>query len=654
MPFAPIVDQTLLIDDIVYRIAEHPAAPDIPYGQEGRAAVVYQVVDETQTLWALKVFKPQYRVPALVQSAEQMGSYAELPGLQVCRRTILTATSHRALLRQYPDLVYAVLMPWVEGPTWAEVIMTRAKLSSEQSLTLAQSLAGILTMMEERGLAHCDLSGSNLIIPYFAEERPAAMPNVVLVDVEQLYAAGLQRPQNITSGSPGYGFSLAEGVWQAEADRFAGAVLLAEMLTWCDERIRQAAWDEGYFEPKQLQRPCERQTLLATVLREQWGHEIALLFEQAWSSTSLTVCPTFAEWLVALPDNVAASMPATIFEPHHEEQDLIGLTTTAILETAQSKETQDFESQSLHAAEEYVEQAEQREQTKAGDPLENDHTTRLLASSEEPQADLDAISEKAATQKELAFDETRTDVELCPKCEREVQEDWENCPNCGYLLHDENATCSEHSASEAEPAAAISPSFVDAPTAVTEKASPSNSHNLVWVWVVGGLAILASIIVWATGWPLAIPITPGTAVVTKANTSTAKPQTIFLTIEFEVFADKGWQSTGVRLAPGDEVSIEYVSGTWTNWKGHTPTHDGNGPTAVYICADIIQADQCVEPIPDFPAGALVGRVGQQMLKIGNRLTTTVTSASNLELRINDGDEGLRDNSGSIVVRITVP
>jgi len=41
MPFQPKVNQELIIDDTTYRVAEHPAAPGMPYGQEGRQAIVY-------------------------------------------------------------------------------------------------------------------------------------------------------------------------------------------------------------------------------------------------------------------------------------------------------------------------------------------------------------------------------------------------------------------------------------------------------------------------------------------------------------------------------------------------------------------------------------------------------------------------------------
>lgn len=66
MSFNPTVNQTLLINDITCRIAEHPAAPGIPYRQESQAAIVYQLHFPGNRAMALKVFKPRYRLPALV------------------------------------------------------------------------------------------------------------------------------------------------------------------------------------------------------------------------------------------------------------------------------------------------------------------------------------------------------------------------------------------------------------------------------------------------------------------------------------------------------------------------------------------------------------------------------------------------------------
>jgi len=41
MLFQPAVLQEMMLDGAMYRVAKHPAAPGMPYGQEGRQAIVY-------------------------------------------------------------------------------------------------------------------------------------------------------------------------------------------------------------------------------------------------------------------------------------------------------------------------------------------------------------------------------------------------------------------------------------------------------------------------------------------------------------------------------------------------------------------------------------------------------------------------------------
>jgi hypothetical protein len=316
MPFQPESGQELIIDGVTYRVAEHPNAPGMPYGQEGRAAVVYQLTAETERR-ALKVFKPRYRLPEMVSIAEGIAPHARLPGLRVCQRAVLTPQRHATLLRHHPDLTYAVLMPWVEGPTWMEVLMEKRPLPPEQSLSLARSLARLLAGMEQRRLAHCDLSGPNLLLPALVPaEREEWEPLAELVDVEQLYGPGLARPELTPGGSPGYAHKTApDGMWGSTADRFSGAVLLSEMLGWCDDRVREMAWGENYFDPREMQRPSDRQRTLAAMLEERWGHGIAQLFQRIWASETLADCPTFGEWLVMLPEKVPQPAEATAEVP---------------------------------------------------------------------------------------------------------------------------------------------------------------------------------------------------------------------------------------------------------------------------------------------------------------------------------------------------
>ena len=305
MTFQAQVNQELQIDGVPYRIAEHPHAPGMPYGQEGRQAVVYQLIAD-QERKALKVFKPRYRLPGLVVLANQIEPFAQLPGLQVCKRTVLTPRRHPSLLRQHPDLTYAVLMPWIEGPTWLEVLLGEREFTPEQSLQLTRSMAEILADMEEHRIAHCDLSCSNMLLPALANESPNSGHLLVqLVDVEQIYGPNIDRPDVLPGGSSGYAHpSTSGGVWSPVADRFSGAVLLAEMLGWCDERVRAGVWGESYFDPHEMQKNGERHQMLLGVIRSRWGAGLAGLLEQVWRSETLPDCPTFGEWLVAMPESV--------------------------------------------------------------------------------------------------------------------------------------------------------------------------------------------------------------------------------------------------------------------------------------------------------------------------------------------------------------
>ncbi len=85
MPFRPQIGDRLAIDDVTYRIAEHPAAPGMPHGQEGRAGIVCHLLASGKGAvgeMALKVFKPRFRLPFLVSQAKKLAVSADLPGMQ--------------------------------------------------------------------------------------------------------------------------------------------------------------------------------------------------------------------------------------------------------------------------------------------------------------------------------------------------------------------------------------------------------------------------------------------------------------------------------------------------------------------------------------------------------------------------------------------
>ncbi len=297
--FNPSLTTTLEIGGVTYRFSPHPVVPSMVWGQEGRHAVVYRLQPEYGGMaYALKVFREAFRHDGLLGAADSLNLYSSLPGMRVCEQIVLTPERHGALINQYEDLNYAMMMPWIEGNTWFDLLQMRKNLSLDQSRALAESMAWVLYALEINYLAHCDLSSGNVIIdPDFVQ--------VDLIDVEDLYTPWVDPPPFVSIGSVGYQHdSVAQtGQWSPSGDRFAGAVLIAEMLGWAHAEVRKAAYGESFFAPDELQQNTERYHLLRDVLR-QFDAGFAEAFEQAWRSRSLTECPPLRTWydlLDALP-----------------------------------------------------------------------------------------------------------------------------------------------------------------------------------------------------------------------------------------------------------------------------------------------------------------------------------------------------------------
>lgn len=306
MSFQPNPGDKFHINGVTYLVGQHPAAPGIAYAQTGRQGTVFKLIPAGGNEYeskALKVFFPKFRVPAMVYQSEQMEKYSEVSGLQVCKRDVLTPERNGKLISEHGDLLYSVLMPWIGGITWFDIICDKKRLTPSESLTLAAAFAGIGSAMEQRGIAHCDLSAPNVLIPFFSEdEQPEGSAAVELVDVEQIYSPKMDRPDALLAGSAGYAAHriVNSGLWSSYADRFAGAVILAEMLGYCDKDIVDLTYGESYFDQRELQTGCDRYVKLMQFLETRYGHKISELFSRAWNSQDLSSCPTFGEWLIAI------------------------------------------------------------------------------------------------------------------------------------------------------------------------------------------------------------------------------------------------------------------------------------------------------------------------------------------------------------------
>lgn len=326
--FPPEQNQLFSLLGRGYRVGEHPRFAGFPYGQEGRQGTVYKIVrSEDEETFALKVFRPSFRYPTIVKKAEILGNFSHLPGLKICARTVIQPQESRELLGAYPELLYAVQMPWIDADTWSDILTAREELPLEQSIRIAESFIEIMIALEENGLAHTDLSSSNVMIGDLASGS-----SVQLVDLEDLYMSKLEEPDDLPDGVDGYRppFMIQqEWQWGPYADRFAGGILVAEMLTWPDPEIREKCWGESYFSPEELQKNGERQALMIRTLERLYGGPVSGLFERLWNAEQPQQCPSFAEWSVMLAAGLEQVALQALVSAEKEEDSTVAIEDNA-------------------------------------------------------------------------------------------------------------------------------------------------------------------------------------------------------------------------------------------------------------------------------------------------------------------------------------
>ncbi len=305
--FQPFPGMFLRVGSSYFEFVPHPMLPEdkeAVFVLEGGEALVYQLRNlDTNERYALKVFKASYRGPHLVRVAELLQRCAHFPGCFLGRRSCLSRANQPELVAAFPELEYAMLMPWIEARTWAGLILDQGAsvgYTFEQARRLALATAQVLWNLETHGMAHADVAGGNILLAPTLQE-------VQLLDLEDLYAPGLPAPKKLSWGSPGYQHPHlgAQGQWCPQGDRFAGAILLTEMLTWWEPRVRAHVADhaETLFRPHELQQThipiwqVVRDVLLSI------SRDILYLFDQVWASNGLTDCPDLATWAMTLYSN---------------------------------------------------------------------------------------------------------------------------------------------------------------------------------------------------------------------------------------------------------------------------------------------------------------------------------------------------------------
>ena len=236
MSFEPMPGLKINLDgetvEFVALEASGPASVFV-YAEAGKEGTVYKVL-KNKKQYALKVFYPQYQDKRLIKNTERLSQYKTMKGLRVAERTLINRKTHPNLVGEIPELNYSILMPWIQGTIWGNLMESEHPLQSKNYFRIAKILMEIVCNMENQGLAHCDLSNNNFIID-------PTLSSIELIDIENMFAPDMPRPvPDISYGAIGYRTKwIAEnGLWGSTSDRFASAILCSEIMTWHNKEIR--------------------------------------------------------------------------------------------------------------------------------------------------------------------------------------------------------------------------------------------------------------------------------------------------------------------------------------------------------------------------------------------------------------------------------
>lgn len=291
--FEPKPGDIVALSGKKYHVRSHPSAPHIAYACEGKRANVYQLRDVADDDYALKVFKKRYRDESLLASAESLKRYETFEGMSAARRWVVPPTDRAALMCR--DLAYAVLMRWVRGKTWFDILTeareSGAHLSLASGLHLCARFLNVMRGLEAAGAAHGDISPGNIVLDVDGID-------VQILDLEDMYAPGRPQPAERNTGSAGYRHPTAdEGAttWCPEGDRYSAAVVAAEMLVLAEPTLARQATDEGYFAGHCRNHDSAARYMAADPWLRKVAPDFARLFAETWQSESLAGCHRVAE-----------------------------------------------------------------------------------------------------------------------------------------------------------------------------------------------------------------------------------------------------------------------------------------------------------------------------------------------------------------------
>ena len=116
-------DEKIIIGNVEYVFEAHPCRTkriDLRPGGQGLVAKLREN-KEDGPYFALKSFN--YRHSSIVERCEIAESFSDKSGMEAAKIEVVnpTLSTYAHTVSNYPFLEYAVLMPWLSYPTWADL-----------------------------------------------------------------------------------------------------------------------------------------------------------------------------------------------------------------------------------------------------------------------------------------------------------------------------------------------------------------------------------------------------------------------------------------------------------------------------------------------------------------------------------------------------
>jgi hypothetical protein len=312
-------DKLKLTTRIVLREQEYKFLPDESFPDRiyvndiGARASIYKIQNiQSGTIHALKIFRPQYQHSYTKENFDYaQNTLSRIPALAwITQRFMINHADDGTLLRAKANafLENAIVMPWLEFDKITDIryLLKKGRLSltQEDAFKIAQSFFESMHQLELLGIAHGDIASSNILI----DARQCA---VHIIDIEDFFHDSLVKPSGVIDGpggSQGYRFSASFSSWDVMADRFASAVLIAELLTLHDTDIVSAVQDnrkETTFTQMELdlRHSADSDSLIRQIEAKLTAIDVQAgpLFRRAMSAQSLNRVPAITEWMQIFP-----------------------------------------------------------------------------------------------------------------------------------------------------------------------------------------------------------------------------------------------------------------------------------------------------------------------------------------------------------------